>query len=52
MQEEQNSLADFFVKYPKAAQKVAKGEIPYEVAAQKFKELYGRPDMAYHFQNR
>jgi hypothetical protein len=52
MQEEQNSLADFFVKYPKAAQKVAKGEIPYDVAAQKFKDLYGRPDMAYHFQNR
>lgn len=52
MKEEQDSLADFFVKYPKAALKVAKGEIPYEVAAQKFKDLYGRPDMAYHFQNR
>jgi hypothetical protein len=52
MQDEQNNLADFFVKYPKAAQKVASGEIPYDVAAQKFKDLYGRPDMAYHFQNR
>jgi hypothetical protein len=52
MQDEQSKLADFFVKYPKAAQKVASGEIPYDVAAQKFKDLYGRPDMAYHFQNR
>lgn len=52
MQDEQNKLADFFVKYPKAAQKVASGEIPYDAAAQKFKDLYNRPDMAYHFQNR
>jgi hypothetical protein len=52
MRDEQKNLADFFVKYPKAAQKIASGEIPYTAISQKFKDLYGAPDMAYHFRNR
>jgi hypothetical protein len=50
LQSEQNQLADFFIKNPKAAYAVAAGKIPPDAAAQKFKELYRNPDMIRYFQ--
>ena len=52
-QAEQHNLADLFVKAPKAAAKIASGEIPYDVAAERLKQLYPKtPDLIRHLQNR
>jgi hypothetical protein len=52
-QAEQHNLADLFIKAPKAAAKIANGEIPYDAASERLKQLYPKtPDLIRHLQNR
>ena len=53
MQSEQTNMADMFQKYPKFVQKVASGEIPYDVAQKILQQVYPKtPDLTRHIANR